>query len=214
MKQQWLQWQTAFLALPQPRRRFWLMLSLIVVIYLGVWMYLLPLRDSNNTADQQQRQLSVQLTAARNELAGIQQRLQANPKAPLERQLAQQQERLQRVTTQLDNETRYISAAENRDLLRVILTTAAGVKVRSAQALPVEQIYRDPQDNNTGIYKHRLQLVISGNYFDVQQYFETLEKLPWAFYWQRMDYRVTTYPNAEVTVEIYTLSLERNYVAS
>ena len=214
MKQQWLQWQTAFLALPQPRRRFWLMLSVIVVIYLGVWMYLLPLRDSNTTAEQQQRQLNVQLNAARNELAGIQQRLQANPKAPLERQLAQQQERLQRVTTQLDNETRYISAADNRDLLRALLTTAAGVKVRSAQALPVEQIYRDPLDNNTGIYKHRLQLVISGNYFDVQQYFETLEDLPWAFYWQRMDYRVTTYPNAEVTVEIYTLSLERNYVAS
>lgn len=214
MKQQWLQWQTAFLALPQPRRRFWLILSVLIVLYLGVWMYLLPLRDSNTTADQQQRQLTVQLNAARNELAGIQQRLQSNPKAPLERQLAQQQERLQRVTTQLENETRYISSSENRDLLRALLTTAAGVKVRSAQALPVEQIYRDPQDNNTGIYKHRLQLVISGSYFEIHHYFETLENLPWSFYWQRMDYRVTTYPNAEVTVEIYTLSLERDYVSS
>jgi len=214
MKQQWLQWQTAFLSLPQPRRRFWLILSVVVVLYLGVWMYLLPLRDSAATAEQQQRQLSVQLNAARNELAGIQQRLQSNPKAPLERQLEQQQERLERVSAQLDKETRYISSAENRDLLRALLTTAAGVKVRSAQALPVEQIYRDPQDNNTGIYKHRLQLVVTGSYFEIHNYFETLESLPWAFYWQRMDYRVTNYPNAEVTVEIYTLSLERNYVSS
>lgn len=214
MKQRWLAWQSAFLELPQPRRRFWLMLSVIVVVYLGVWMYLLPLRDSNTGAEQQQRQLNVQLTAVRNELAGIQQRLQSNPKAPLERQLEQQQQRLEQVTKQLAQETRYISAAENRDLLRALLTTAAGVKVRSAQALPVEQIYRDPQDNNTGIYKHRLQLVITGSYFDIQQYFDTLEGLPWSFYWQRMDYRVTSYPEAEVTVEIYTLSLERNYVAS
>ncbi|WP_127347573.1 hypothetical protein [Pseudidiomarina mangrovi] len=214
MKQQWLQWQAAFMTLPQPRRRFWLLLSVIVVLYLGVWMYLLPLRDSSVVADQQQRQLTVQINAARNELAGIQQRLQSNPKAPLERQLEQQQQRLTRVTEQLAKETRYISAADNRDLLRALLTTAAGVKVRSAQALPVEQVYRDPQDTNTGIYKHRLQLVITGSYFDIHNYFETLEGLPWAFYWQRMDYRVTSYPNAEVTVEIYTLSLERDYVAS
>jgi MSHA biogenesis protein MshJ len=35
-----------------------------------------------------------------------------------------------------------------------------------------------------------------------------LERLPWRFYWQDLNYSVDHYPNAEVILRVYTLSSE------
>ncbi|MDX1706311.1 hypothetical protein [Pseudidiomarina sp.] len=214
MKQRWQRWQEKFLELPATRRRFWVILAAVMILYIGVWLVLLPLNESYQQFAQTERSQLTQQNALRQELAALEQRLQGDPKASLKRRLEQLNRRLEQVDQQLASETHYISASENKALLKALLTSAAGVKVKSAQALPAEQVYRDPADEDTGIFKHRLQLVVTGSYFDVQRYFSTLEDLPWSFYWQRLDYRVTEHPQAEVMLEIYTLSLERGYVAS
>ncbi len=214
LQQRWQQWQQKFLQLPAARRRFWLILTAAMIIYVGVWLALTPLIERYQQLNEQERAQQVQKNALQQQLAALEQRLQGDPKAPLKRQREQLTKRLDQVDEQLANETQYISASENKQLLKALLTAAAGVKVKSAQALPAEQVYQDPEDESTGIYKHRLQLVVVGSYFDVQRYFATLEELPWNFYWQRLDYRVTSHPQAEVMLEIYTLSLERGYVAS
>jgi MSHA biogenesis protein MshJ len=211
---QWQDLQQKFNELPLPRRKFWLLLSVIFIAYLGLYVLLFPVWQEyqvskNETAQQQQR-----LSLVEQQVEAVNIRLAGDPKAPLKRKLASLEEQIQAVNQRLQSETNYVSAAENRRLLQALLGSAADLNVKAAQALPAQKVYGGEDEANAAIYKHRLQLVVTGNYQSIYNYFQRLENLPWSFYWQRMDYQVTTYPEAQVTIEIYTLSLERDYVAS
>ncbi|KFZ28981.1 hypothetical protein IDAT_04705 [Pseudidiomarina atlantica] len=211
---QWQQMQQKFVELPLNRRKFWLVLSVVFVCYLGLYVLLLPQWQSFQTEQVKIQQQQQRLSLLEQQLEALDIRLSGDPKAPLRRKLADLESQLQQVNQRLQNETNYVSAADNRRLLQALLGSARDLSVKSAQALPAERVYGDGEATEGAIYKHRLQLVVRGNYQQVFEYFQQLEQLPWSFYWQRMDYQVTEYPQAEVLLEIYTLSLERDYVAS
>ena len=59
-----------------------------------------------------------------------------------------------------------------------------------------------------GVYEHVVEMRASGSYFQIIQFLTALEALSWRFYWQRLDYKVTEYPNAEIILRVYTLSSE------
>lgn len=214
MKEQWLKWQEQFLTLPENRRRFWMLFVIAIVLYIGVWMSLLPLYNEISTVQARQVQQQSQLAGMERELTSIQRSLAGDPAAALRRNVEQLQERLERIDTELQAASSYVGAADNREFLKQLLAAADGVTIQSALAMPVEVVYQDQDQPDTAIYKHRLQVKLTGTYFAVQQYFAKLDKLPWTFYWQSMDYSVRTHPNGDVLIELYTLSLERNYVAS
>lgn len=210
----WQDLQLKFNQLPQSRRKFWFVLTLLFVAYLGIWVLLLPQWQAYKTeqAKLEQQRATNRLIVTQIEAIDI--RLAGDPLAPLKNQLASLQGQLQEVNARLQAETNYVSASENRELLKALLSSASELEVQSAQALPAERVYGDGEATAGAIYKHRLQLVLRGTYSETFTYFKRLEQLPWSFYWQRLDYRVAEHPQAEITLEIYTLSLERDYVAS
>lgn len=210
----WQDLQVKFNGLPLQRRKFWFALTLLFVIYLGAWVVLAPQWQAYQAeqAKLEQQMATNRLTATQIEAIDI--RLAGDPQAPLKTKLAELQTQLNEVNARLQSETNYVSAADNRELLKALLSSASELEVQSAQALPAERVYGDGEATAGAIYKHRLQLVLRGNYNQTFAYFKRLEQLPWSFYWQRLDYRVNEHPQAEITLEIYTLSLERDYVAS
>lgn len=214
MKQQWLELQEKFNALSLSRRKFWFVLTLIFVAYLGLYVLLLPVWQSYQSDATQLQQQENQLNVLEQQIQAVEIRLSGDPKAPLKRRLENFEQQLEAINQRLQNETNYVSAADNRRLLQALLVSASQLTVVSAQAKPAERIYGDNESQQGAIYKHRLQLVVQGSYQQIYEYFRRLEQLPWSFYWQKMDYGVVNYPQAEVTLEIYTLSLERDYVAS
>ncbi|WP_417687464.1 hypothetical protein [Pseudidiomarina sp.] len=210
----WQELQVKFNSLPQQRRKFWFALTLVFIAYLGIWVVLLPQWQAYQA---EQAKLQQQLTTNRliaTQIEAIDIRLSGDPLAPLKTKLSELQEQLNEVNRKLQSETNYVSAADNRELLKALLSNATELEVKSAQALPAERVYGDGEATAGAIYKHRLQLVLRGSYNQTFNYFQQLEQLPWSFYWQRLDYRVDQHPEAEITLEIYTLSLERDYVAS
>jgi MSHA biogenesis protein MshJ len=211
---QWDDLQNKFNELPAQRRRFWLVLSVIFVMYLGAYILLFPVWKDYQTSSAQTEQQQQRLNLLRQQLEAVEIRLAGEPKAPLQRRLGNLQEQIAVTNQRLQNETNYVSAADNRRLLQALLASASELSVKAAQVLPAEKVYSDGVGEQNAIYKHRLQLVFSGEYQEVYHYFRQLEELPWSFYWQRMDYDVVEYPEAQIILEIYTLSLEPDYVAS
>ncbi|MFT5082907.1 MAG: MSHA biogenesis protein MshJ [Lentisphaeria bacterium] len=63
-----------------------------------------------------------------------------------------------------------------------------------------------------GIYKHAVDVQLEGNYFAIASYLQALQKLPWKFYWESIDYRVEQYPKAQAVIEVYTLSTEKGLI--
>ncbi|HBY38437.1 MAG TPA: MSHA biogenesis protein MshJ, partial [Alteromonas sp.] len=51
-----------------------------------------------------------------------------------------------------------------------------------------------------------------GRFFAVRDFLANLERLTNQIYWRSMAYEVSEYPNAQVTLEVYTLSTEKAFI--
>lgn len=62
------------------------------------------------------------------------------------------------------------------------------------------------------VYKHGVQLTLRGNYLDLLQYLSALEKLPQQMYWAKAQLKVVEHPSSELTLILYTLSLDKTWL--
>jgi MSHA biogenesis protein MshJ len=62
------------------------------------------------------------------------------------------------------------------------------------------------------VYRHRVEVVVEGRYFDLVAYLERLEELPWQFQWDALEVRTIEYPNARATLSLSTLSLAEDWI--
>ena len=70
----------------------------------------------------------------------------------------------------------------------------------------------DPATAGGGPYVHPVELVIEGQYLDILSYLRALEALPWRFNWKVLELKTTRYPLNRVTIELSTLSMDRDWI--
>ena len=63
------------------------------------------------------------------------------------------------------------------------------------------------------IYRHGVEIRVSGKYMDLLAYLSDLEKLPSQMYWGRMELSVATHPQVTLKLSVYTLSLNLAWLA-
>ena len=64
----------------------------------------------------------------------------------------------------------------------------------------------------TQIYKHGVEIEISGSYLETLQFLQSIEALPWRFFWDRVEYTVEQYPQGRLKLVIFTLGLQEGWV--
>ncbi len=62
------------------------------------------------------------------------------------------------------------------------------------------------------VYRHGVDVTLSGNYLDMVDYMVALESMPSRLYWGKAKLDVEEYPNARLTLTLYTLSLDKNWM--
>ena len=62
------------------------------------------------------------------------------------------------------------------------------------------------------IYRHGVIFTLSGRYIEIVKYLQALENMPWRIFWESTSLNTETYPNSIVSFEIYTLSLDENWL--
>lgn len=63
-----------------------------------------------------------------------------------------------------------------------------------------------------GIYKHEVEIVLQGNYLDMLSYMRELENLPEQVYWSKGKMTVLEYPKASLSLNLFTLSLDKKWL--
>jgi MSHA biogenesis protein MshJ len=58
------------------------------------------------------------------------------------------------------------------------------------------------------IYRHGVEITVTGNYLDLLAYLRDLEKLPNQMYWGKLDLSVPAHPQTILKLSVYTLSLD------
>lgn len=97
----------------------------------------------------------------------------------------------------------FVAPARLPALLKNFLAGAQAVRMESLRVVP-----GTPVEGAAGFYRHGVELVVRGGYFDLLQYLSQLEKLPARLIWGRTDLQVEKYPEVRLTVQVQTLSTQ------
>lgn len=198
------------------RDRALLIGALLLVFLLLCYQYgFAPLYQKTERMTQRTQELQNQITVLEQQKMGLVALHSRDPNANEKQQIQQSQSNIAQLDTQLQQKTMALITPEQ--MLAVLRQTLSSqqhvtlVELKSLASQPMLQ-QADEGKQSVNLYKHRVQLVIRGDYFAVVDYLRQLEQLPWTFYWESLDYQVIDYPNNQITIQIYTLSTEEVWI--
>lgn len=206
------------------RERVLILLSALAFIFM-VWDFAIQSSIDKKTQEVKASlsALATQRTTLQTQVAAATQSLLNDPDKQKKEQIEQLQIDIKGVETQLQSVSQNLIKAEHLpQALQEVLQktdnlTLLEVKTLAARELQLVEVTpastptpaRQPAaEANAGVYQHAVELRVSGSYSQILHFLIELERLPWRFYWQSLDYSVDHYPNAEVTLRVYTLSSE------
>lgn len=225
MKQQWEKISTKLEAMSLRERAFIFAALAVLLFALLNTLLLDPLFARQKALRSQLEQQQQKMSAVQSQIAAILQENSADAKSPQRAQLRQLQQEIAdgNVFLQSSRE-RLVQPQKMAAHLKQLLNKNNALQLVSLQTLTVT-----PLVENTGVagkevvavpesavekqvFKHGVKLTLRGNYLDLLQYLVALEKLPQQMYWARAQMGVVQYPTAELTLTLYTLSLDKTWL--
>lgn len=101
-------------------------------------------------------------------------------------------------------------------LLEDLLGQNRNLRLVAMKTLPIADL-EDENGKEAGrfslLYKHRVQIILEGRYGDLLAYLTSVERLPWRVFWGGITLRAGNYPNATLTLTLYTLSLNKAWLS-
>jgi MSHA biogenesis protein MshJ len=108
-----------------------------------------------------------------------------------------------------------VGAAEMVPMLDRLLAQSSGVRLRGVQTLARSEVgAATPAAANTAgaLYRHGVELSVEGGYADVLAYVRAIESMPQHVLWGGLQLKVEQHPKVVVTLRLYTLSPDRNWL--
>jgi|GEM_PF-255334 len=66
--------------------------------------------------------------------------------------------------------------------------------------------------STVNLYQHGIRLKLSGKYFQLRDYLVQIEAMSWKFFWKDFQYKIKEYPLGELEIEIYSLSINEEFI--
>jgi MSHA biogenesis protein MshJ len=108
-------------------------------------------------------------------------------------------------------ERRFTRPAQMRGVVEGVLGRARGVDLVELKTLAVTTLSAKESKDRV-IYRHGLELTVSGSYLDLLAYLRALEALPTQLYWGALSIDASKYPQVLMKLTVYTLSLDRAWL--
>ena len=142
-------------------------------------------------------------------------------------------ERLQTVRRQLADtdakiiaeERKFTAPAQMRGVIEELLARNRAIDLRAMKSLPTTSIAEarsqaagkpaEPRGAGAAerlIYRHGVEITVSGAYLDLLAYVSDLERLPTQLYWGSLEIDASHYPKHTLKMTVYTLSLDRAWL--
>ncbi len=212
----WEQW-TKQIKDPK-KRRFFFLCSLVIIYFIWFFLFINPLQTKKRTLQDQIQALQAQPTE-------IQQKIDATHQAIKKESIAKALEEQKQLSEKIKNIQQRlakihllsISADDWVKLKKDILTQQedidSNITLISIHDLPVQTWMPDNVDKTDLVntvpvetYQHALEVEFQADYFSTVQYLSRLEKMPWPVYWDSLQYRVLTYPKADIILKLHVFT--------
>lgn len=157
------------------------------------------------------------------QMQGLLQAKSDDDHSPLRNRLAQLKQQLQTQDGYLQSRRdRLVEPNKMAGLLEQVLSKNDKLQLVALKTLPVSLLIGQPQaaegaaqpvtNGQKQIFKHGVQITVRGGYLDLLQYLTVLEKLPAQMFWGEASLSVEKYPDAVLTLTLYTLSLDKTWL--
>ena len=231
IKQQWEKISTKVDAMSLRERVLVFATMTILALSLFNTLLLEPLSVRQKALHSQMAQQQQQMNAVQAQIAAVLQENSPNSNSPQRNQLNRIRQEMAEGNAYLkSNRERLVQPEKMAEHLRQLLNRNNRLQLVALQTLAVtpliESNVKGPNANNAEhaqttvsvaaldkqVFKHGVQLTLRGNYLDLLQYLNALESLPQQMYWARAQMSVVQYPTAELTLILYTLSLDKTWL--
>lgn len=217
----WLSICSKFEALNQ-RERWMVTCALFVVVYAVINMLLLsPVLVRQTILNNELAADQTQINTLQQQINTLAQSPVIDPDAQDKQRLAELQSRLALLETKLTGlQTSLINPDKMPDLLHSLLKKNGKLKLVQLQTLPVKGLLEidseDKEQTSTQelpVFKHGVEITIEGGYLDLLDYVAELEKMPWHVLWSKAALNAEHYPDSQLKLTVYTLSLDKTWLS-
>jgi len=182
-----------------------------------------------------QKVLSAQVVQQQEKMKALQAQMQNLSQAKRDDEHSPLRTRLVQIKQQLQEQDGYLKSRSDRliepnkmaSLLEQVLNKNGKLELIALNTLPASPLIEKPQAENAAtaqpvapgaaagqkqIFKHGVKITVRGGYLDLLRYLAELEKLPAQMFWGEVGLSVDKYPNALLTLTLYTLSLDKTWL--
>lgn len=181
------------------------MISLIVVVLANVILIEPLLIRQKRLLDAANRDQS-QLRSVRAQIESVLKDEQGDAKDPEQVALRELESRVAQAEKELARrKDAFVAPTRLPTLLKDLLGAGRSVRLEALKVLPGAPLEGGPQ-----LYRHGVELTLTGGYFELLQFLGELEKLPARLLWGPVELQAEKYPEIRLTVQVGTLSPERS----
>jgi len=200
------------------RERILILLACLVVMQQAwdslVWM---PINKQHDVLQLTENDLNQQMMQLQIDLKTLSTKANEDPDREIKQQISKLESQLAAVKKQIDDTSAsLITPSEMAKLLEQLLTSEKGLELLKLETLDsvalIPTVNKAVAKSHFQVYRHGFSIEFAGGYMATLRYIEALEKLPWKFFWDGVEYRVEQYPNSVVKLNLYTLSLSEGWV--
>jgi MSHA biogenesis protein MshJ len=227
LKLRWAQWVAKYAALTQRERAIVAAAVVLgggfLIFNFGIDPFLLKARSASRAEAAaraevaQQSAVLAQLTAQN-----------ADPDAVNRGKLAQAKKDLAAISDRLARfEAGMVPPARMQAFLQGLLARGGAIEVIGLRTLPVTLVGAPAADKaetaakdkpavpaaDEGIYQHGIEIRLAGSYNALLNYLAELERMPQRVMWNSISLTVEKHPRNIMVLRVYTLSLDRNWLA-
>ncbi|MBI3903721.1 MAG: agglutinin biogenesis protein [Nitrosomonadales bacterium] len=186
-------------------------------------LFLNPLLEKQKILANQVVQQQEKIKEIRAQMEALMDAKRNDVDSPLRKQLIQARQQIADGDAYLQGlRDRLVQPEKMAGLLQRVLKKEGQLELVNLQTLPATPLIEEkppaegvkiaPPDAAQQVYTHRVKITVRGSYADLLQYLTTLERLPVQMFWGTASMKVAQYPSAELTLTLYTLSLDKTWL--
>lgn len=210
--------------------------AMVAVLALGFELMVAPEIAKQKRLSIAMTQKNAEMRAFEAQLAKLLATRQQDPDRAERERLAKLKGELGALEARVSAEERKFTApAQMRTVVEGLLRRARGVQLVEMKTLaastvsssragakppakpPAEKVADRPAERPAGaerlIYRHGLELTVSGSYLDLLAYARELEQMPSQLYWGVLHVDAAGYPRVVMKLTVYTLSLDPTWLS-
>jgi MSHA biogenesis protein MshJ len=196
-----------------------------ILVSLVNMLFLDPLLAKQQRLSAKVVQQQEKMKAVQAQIETLLQSKREDANSPLRQRLTQLKQQLAEGDSYIRGRSdRLVPSSKMAEVLQQMLSRNGRLQLVSLKTLPVAPLAAKQASGKNGgsaaesaapgrqVFEHGVQITVRGSYPDMLKYLEALEHLQAQMFWGGAKLNVTQYPSAELTLTLFTLSLDKKWL--